>query len=172
MFPQMSEAKIAIIKLFLSSTILITAFSSGKCYNHIESEDTNYRLQSHVVPRHYSIHIHIWMRDMITLTNITIEILKATTDINLHMLHLDIYYAYTTLISEYGIAYKPAQQTYEPQTHILNLHFKNEISCGVYSLNMRHIRRFSGTENERGFLKLSFLTRKPRIMWVKSLWFC
>jgi len=160
----MSEAKIAIIKLFLSSTILITAFSSGKCYNHIESEDTNYRLQSHVVPRHYSIHIHIWMRDMITLTNITIEILKATTDINLHMLHLDIYYAYTTLISEYGIAYKPAQQTYEPQTHILNLHFKNEISCGVYSLNMKHIRRFSGTENERGFLKLSFLTKKPRIM--------
>ncbi|KAH0948699.1 hypothetical protein HN011_007109 [Eciton burchellii] len=165
MFLQIFETKIAIIKLFLSSTIFITAFSSGKCYDHIdESEDTNYRLQSHVVPRHYSIHIHIWMRDMITLTNITIEILKATTDINLHMLHLDIYYAYTTLINEHGIAYKPAQQTYELQTHILNLHFNNEILRGLYSLNMRHIRRFSGTENERGFLKFSFLTEKPRIM--------
>jgi hypothetical protein len=36
---------------------------------------------------------------------------------------------------------------------------------------MRHIRRFSGTGNERGFLKFSFLTEKPRIMWVNSLYY-
>jgi len=98
---------------------------------------------------------------MIIYTNAKIEILEATTDINFHMLHLDMYHAYTTLFSENGTVYKPVQHIYQPQTHILNLHFKKEISPGFYSLNMRHNRRLTSREDEKGILKIS-VSKKMR----------
>jgi len=147
--------------------IFITTFSSGKCYKYDQSKYPNYRLSRYIVPRHYFIDIHIhFMRDMIIYTNVKIEVLEATTDINFHMLHLDMYYTYTTLFSENGTVYKPVQHAYQPQTHILNLHFKKKIPPGFYSLNMRHNRLLTGREDEKGILKISVLKKMPHKTWV------
>jgi len=166
-FPQISEANINTLKVFLCSMILITTFSSGKCYKDDWTKYLNYRLSKHVVPRHYFIDIHIhFMTDMIIYSNIKIEVLEPTTDINFHMLHLDMFHAYTTLFSENGTVYKPMGYTYQPQAHILTLHFKNEILPGYYSLNMRHSRRFTGKEDEKGILQISVLKKQRHRRWV------
>jgi len=154
------------LKLLLSG--LITGaylFMENEGNIMVQQAYSSFILPDHVIPLHYNVKLklcgmteknnHNLSDSFGGETNTRIYIRRKTRYIYLHKLHLFVYDMLTTLINEgNGKIYKPTSHMYNSKTNILFLHFVDELSPGLYTLNMN----FVGTQvqNTEDFLKISY----------------
>jgi len=147
MFPLMENEKINIVPQTYSSFIL----------------------SNHIIPLHYNVKLklcgmteknnHSLYGSFGGETNTRIYVRHKTRYICLHKLHLFVYHMLTTLINEgNGKIYKPTQHMYNSKTNILFLHFDEELSPGLYTLNMNFIS--TKVRNTEDFLKISYTNKR------------
>ncbi|XP_011060916.1 PREDICTED: aminopeptidase M1-like [Acromyrmex echinatior] len=87
-------------------------------------------------------------------SNIEIEIRYASlNNISLHSKELELNEMATTLINVNGTVYKPTEHSHDNKTDILTLNFKNALSPGFYTLNMK----FAGIINENNISESGFM---------------
>ena len=115
------------------------------------------RLPDNPVPLFYNISLILNREeDIFTFhgeSNIRIEICYASLNISLHSKELELNEIATTLINDYGTVYKPIKHFHDNQTDILTLNFKNVLSPGFYTLNMK----FAGIIRDNNFFESGFM---------------
>ena len=116
------------------------------------------RLPNNTVPLFYNISLILNLEeDLFTFhgeSNIRIEIRYASlNNISLHSKELELNEIATTLINDYGTVYKPIKHSHDNQTDILTLNFKNVLSPGFYTLNMK----FAGIIRDNNFFESGFM---------------
>ncbi|XP_071569032.1 aminopeptidase N-like [Temnothorax nylanderi] len=137
------------------------------------SATVNYRLPDNVVPVHYDIALIPYIEeDNFTFdgkSHIIIEIRRATRDLSLHALELTINETATSLVSSDTVTYAPTAHNYDNETEILTLHFDDELSLGIYSLNIQ----FVGILNNdlQGFFRTSYINENGDKVWLAATHF-
>ncbi|KAG5321807.1 AMPN Aminopeptidase, partial [Acromyrmex heyeri] len=116
------------------------------------------RLPNNTVPLFYNISLIMNLEeDNFTFhgeSNIKIEIRYASlNNISLHSKELELNEMATTLINVNGTVYKPTEHSHDNKTDILTLNFKNALSPGFYTLNMK----FAGIIKENSFFESGFM---------------
>ncbi|KYN20769.1 Aminopeptidase N [Trachymyrmex cornetzi] len=116
------------------------------------------RLPNNTVPLFYNISLIMNLEENdITFygeSNIKIEIRYASLNsINLHAKALELNTMATTLINDNGTVYKPIKHSSDIEMDILTLNFKNTLSPGFYTLEMK----FEGFIRENSFFNSGFM---------------
>ncbi|EGI61526.1 Aminopeptidase Q [Acromyrmex echinatior] len=116
------------------------------------------RLPNNTVPLFYNISLLMNLEEEnFTFhgeSNIEIEIRYASlNNISLHSKELELNEMATKLINVNGTVYKPTEHSHDNKTDILTLNFKNALSPGFYTLNMK----FAGIINENNISESGFI---------------
>lgn len=152
----------AFLKVLANVSLIFTAITAlpvdGDSAND-SNAIVNYRLPDNVVPVHYDIKLTPYIEEhnftFDGKSRIIIEIRGATQDLSFHALNLTINEPATSLVSNDNVIYTPTAHNYDNETEILTLHFDDELSLGIYSLNIQ----FVGILNEElhGFFRTSYV---------------
>jgi len=158
-----------------SSLILITTITILTCEKLNNCSNSNTCLPYYVKPVHYHIKLHsLETSDSYSIFEFTyfrfqgesstiINILQSTKYIKLHAFELVIVRKKITLIKNNGVTYALKTYIETPETNILEFHFFNVLSPGLYTLK---IEEFFGLLNEKftkNFFK-SFYTEEDNKM--------
>jgi len=157
--------------IFIITITILTGEKLNNCSN------SNTCLPYYVIPVHYHIKlnhsenydfyykIEYSFFEFSGESSTTINILQSTKYIKLHALNLFIHQGKITLTKNNGVTYALKTYIETHETNILEFHFCNVLSPGIYTLKMEFFGQLA--EN---FLKSSFkrfYTKKENsIMWV------
>ncbi|XP_018406616.1 PREDICTED: aminopeptidase Q-like [Cyphomyrmex costatus] len=136
------------------------------------------RLPSNAIPFHYDIELtptsYLEGNDSVFIgeSDIRIEIHYPSQNISLHARDLLIDETVTTLTNDKNIVYKPMEHTHDNVTSILTLEFKNVLSPGFYTLNIKFTGILSETHiKENGFMKFPYTNEEGKKMWTIATFF-
>lgn len=158
-----SRADMAFLKILINVSLIFIAITTALPVDEDSkinlSAVVNYRLPDNAVPVHYDIELipHI-EEDNFTFdgkSDIILEIRRATQNLSLHALDLTIDETETVLISSYIIVHTPIAHNYDNETEILTLHFNEELSPGMYSLNIQYVGILN--TDLHGFFRTSYV---------------
>ncbi|GAB1867936.1 Aminopeptidase N [Camponotus japonicus] len=168
--------KLLFITLLYIILIFISATASFSEENYTDL--TNPFLPDYIIPFHYKIYIMLLPYDELETTNfigkchVYLNIYHPTSTISLHAQkpQIEINYAILinkTLLEESWIKpkrYIPQYNAYNNESHILNFHFKEEISSGDYLL----IMNFTGSlnDNNESIFKNSYVDSTGHKTWL------
>lgn len=155
------------LRLILSVSLIIaaaTALLVDEDLKNNSSKMIDDRLPDNVVPIHYNIKITPYIeKDNFTFDGeiaASIEFRRATRDLSLHALNLTIDEEATSLRNDDGVVYIPRMHNYNNLTEMLVLKFDDELSPGIYVLNMKFVGILHG--DARGFFRTSYKNEEKR----------
>jgi len=155
--------------IFIIAITILTGEKLNNCSN------SNTCLPYYVIPVHYHIKLyyyfgnyHVYLKDKYSIfdfygeSSTIINVLQSTKYINLYALNLIIYQGKITLIKNNGVTYALKTCIETLKTNLLEFHFLNVLSPGLYTLKIEFfghlIENFS-----KNFFE-SFYTKKGNSM--------
>ncbi|XP_025986454.1 glutamyl aminopeptidase [Solenopsis invicta] len=167
----------AFLKILINVGLIFAASQSVAIPLEGDSENglntVNYRLPDNVVPIHYDIKLipHIEEDDFTFdgKTHVIIEICRATQNISLHTNDLTINETATSLLSSDVVTHTPTAHNYDGETEILTLQFDDELSPGIYDLNIQFVGILNNNLN--GFFRSSYINEEKEKVWLAATHF-
>jgi len=154
--------------IFIITITILTGEKLNNCSN------SNACLPYYVIPVHYHIKLHFFETydfysifefcyvDFDGETSTIINILQSTKYIKLHALDLIIHRGKITLIKNNGVTYALKTFIEIHETNILEFHFFNVLSPGLYTLKIKFFGHLSEKYSKNVFK--SFYTKKDNSM--------
>jgi len=152
----------AFAKFLLSIFVLViaTASSTDVVAKRESLRAIDFLLPDYIKPMHYNI--KLILRDdesFIGESNITVSISLATQYIRFHSHQIDINHQTIVLSNEANeMMYKPAEYSYNFNTHVNTFYFDEELQPETYTLYVKFIGFIADNDgNEEGFLRTSYV---------------
>jgi hypothetical protein len=152
----------ALPKVLSSIFVLITAIAASidVVAKYESPRAIDFLLPDYIKPLHYNI--KLMLRDNESFdgeSNITISISLATQYIRFHSHQIDINHQTIALSNKVNeMVYKPAEYSYNFNTHVNTLYFDEELQPEIYTLCVKFTGFIANNDgNEEGFLRSSYV---------------